>query len=354
MKLGVSVALAGLLPLHRIPGLAASREPNAATPAAALSVASDPPGANVYVDGRLAGQTPLSVATLPPGDHRVRLVKDGYLENGRIVTVSPDRSTNVHVKLTRGAAADAAVAAQSSGGAGGSKKWIWIAAAGGGASAAGLYVVLRNHPPVGGSVTVTPTAVGMAGVTTFSFDSNARDEDGDPFTYDWNFGDGGRGTGKTPTHIYTATGTFEVALRVSDGKAEPVSALGVSVTVAPNVTGTWTGGGTPFFPCGINFTATQNGSVLTGSFSFTAGTVGCIRPPVTLASGSVNPLTHPGTVTWTSDTFSFSFLPGTLTIANLSLRFTGTTNTAGNSVTGTMQTLQAGGVVSTSSSTFTK
>ena len=114
-------------------------------------------------------------------------------------------------------------------------------------------------------------------------------------------------------------------------------------------------GGIPFFPCGTAFAATQNGSALTGFFRFTPGTAGCSAvPPIALTSGSVNPLTHPSTVTWTSDTFAFAFLPGSLVIPNLSVRFTGTTNAAGNSVTGAFQTLQEGVVVVTSSLTFTK
>jgi hypothetical protein len=47
----------------------------------------------------------------------------------------------------------------------------------------------------------------MAGVTTFSFDSNASDEDNDTLTYSWNFGDGDTGIGKTPTHVYKASGS---------------------------------------------------------------------------------------------------------------------------------------------------
>ena len=335
-KSGLAVALAGLLTLNP----------------AALWVASDPPGATVYVDGHATGQTPLRVR-LPPGDHRVRLVKDGYLENARVVTVRPHGPTNLQVKLTQDSGA---IAAAQGSGSGRPTKWIWIAASGGVAAATGLYLAHRNHPPVGGNVTVMPTAVGMADVTPFSFDSTASDEDGDQLTYAWDFGDGRTGTGKTPIHIYAATGTFSVTLRVTDGKTVPVSATGVSVTVAPNVTGTWVGvGGIPFFPCGTAFAATQNGSALTGFFGFTPGTVGCsAAPPIALTSGSVNPLTHPSSVTWTSDTFAFAFLPSPFVMTDLSVRFTGTTNAAGNSVTGAFKTLQGGVVVVTSSLTFTK
>ena len=57
----VSAALAALL-------MSAAETPGT------LVVASDPPGAAVYVDGQFVGETPLDVRNLPPGDHRVRLV----------------------------------------------------------------------------------------------------------------------------------------------------------------------------------------------------------------------------------------------------------------------------------------
>lgn len=204
-----------------------------------------------------------------------------------------------------------------------------------------------NHPPAGGNVTVTPTAVGMAGVTSFAFDSNASDEDRDGLTYEWNFGDGGTGTGKTPTHIYTATGTFGVTLRVTDGKAAPVSATGLSVTVAPSITGTWTGGRHSFSNCGLSFAATQSGNTLTGFFTWTERCTGTVA----LASGSVNPLSHPSTVIWTSNVFFFD-QTGVIYPA-MTLRFTGTTDTAGSSVTGTLQTLFGPNVFS-ETTTFTR
>lgn len=215
--------------------------------------------------------------------------------------------------------------------------------------------VPTNRPPGGGSVTVTPSAVGMAGVTTFSFDSNASDEDRDQLTYDWNFGDGVTGTGKTPTHIYAETGTFGVTLRVSDGKAEPVSATGVSVTVAPSITGTWAGGRHSFSNCGLSFTVTQNGDTLAGSFSFTEFGLPLGRcsshGSVTLDWGAVIPLTYPSAVTWTSNVFTLTL--GVFRYPTMTLRFTGTTNTAGNIVSGTLQTQWAGGA-SSETTTFTK
>ena len=72
--------------------------------ATALSVASDPAGAAVYVNGKLEGQTPLIVNGVAPGEHRVRLVKDGYLENSRLVSVKRGQGEAVQVEMTRASA----------------------------------------------------------------------------------------------------------------------------------------------------------------------------------------------------------------------------------------------------------
>jgi PKD repeat protein len=52
-----------------------------------------------------------------------------------------------------------------------------------------------------------------------TFDGSASaDPNGDALTYSWDFGDGSGGTGAKPMHSYTASGTYEVSLVVSDGE----------------------------------------------------------------------------------------------------------------------------------------
>ncbi len=46
--------------------------------------------------------------------------------------------------------------------------------------------------------------------------TGSSDPDGTIQSYDWDFGDGGTGTGATPTHAYTAQGTYFVTLCVTD------------------------------------------------------------------------------------------------------------------------------------------
>ena len=65
-----------------------------------LFIESEPAGASVYVDGRLAGETPLTIETLAAGVHRVRLVRLGYLENSRLVTVKAGSRATLRTRLT--------------------------------------------------------------------------------------------------------------------------------------------------------------------------------------------------------------------------------------------------------------
>lgn len=64
---------------------------------------------------------------------------------------------------------------------------------------------------------------GVAGVAV-SFDGTASsDPDGDVLTYSWTFGDGGSGTGATPTHVYAAGGLYTVVLTVTDSGNPAIS-----------------------------------------------------------------------------------------------------------------------------------
>src|SRR5262245_25127028 len=128
----------------------------------ALAIETDPYGAEVFVDGRAAGATPVTVSRLTAGEHRVRVVKSGYLENARVITVVAGKPTAVKVKLTRtGDTATEAGQVTSTGGASGgggglfSNKWLWVAA-GGGVAATLAVVGTRNKPPIAGTVAVSP------------------------------------------------------------------------------------------------------------------------------------------------------------------------------------------------------
>ena len=240
----------------------------------ALAVASDPPGAAVYVDGQFAGETPLDVTNLQPGDHRVRLVKEGYLENGRIVSVAAGKTGSLQVRLTARDANDALPEGQagggisSGGGGGGSKKWLWIGLAGGGAAAAAVVLATRDHAPTVGSVTANP-ATGLLAGSTITLNATASDDDGDSLTYTWDFGDGGSGSGASTTHVYNSAGSFTARVTVSDGKKEVNSSATVTIR---SLSGTWRG---TLEGIAETFVFTQSAGSVTGTLTdaFGPGTV---------------------------------------------------------------------------------
>jgi len=348
-----ATALATLLSVCLVAtGWAASKDP---VPAAVggLSIASDPDGAAVDIDGRPAGATPVEIARIVAGAHRVRLVKSGYLENSRIVTVAAGPTTRVSVKLTQTSGTpQTAPQSTSAGHTWTRNKWLWIGAAGGGALAATL-ILTKNDPPTAGSILVTPAGTGMAGQTSFTLRSTgARDPDGDSLSFAWNFGDGGSGTGESVTHTYTTAGAFQVTLTVSDGK-HTVTAPNATVTVGPSLSGNWTGGsilmpdatGRVVVNCGLTLALSQNGTTLTGTMLFAGA---CLGNPA-LASGSATVLIHPTSVSVASVPFQFLVTQG------LVIRFIGTTNAAGTTLSGNITLSQpSSGFVQTTATSFTK
>ena len=191
--------------------------------AGTLTVITEPAGATVYVAGRPRGETPVEVAGLSAGEHRVTIVRDGYINNSRVLALAPNSAERLSVELTAAAAGGSAAALQEdSGEGGGGGWWKWAALAGGGGAAAFLLLP-KNKPPVA-ALNISPSGSGMAGVTNYRFDGGgSSDPDNDQLTYSWNFGDGSSGSGVNATHVYDSDGTFDVTLTVSDGKEQAMT-----------------------------------------------------------------------------------------------------------------------------------
>ena len=66
---------------------------------ARLTVYSDPPGAEVYVNGDLLGKTPVRDHELAPGRYNIIVLKEGYEPYERNVTLNPDQDYSINAKL---------------------------------------------------------------------------------------------------------------------------------------------------------------------------------------------------------------------------------------------------------------
>ncbi|MFJ5788034.1 ThuA domain-containing protein [Streptomyces hydrogenans] len=83
----------------------------------------------------------------------------------------------------------------------------------------GIYridYVAGNRTPLA-RASATPDSGQAPLDVTFSSTGSADPDAGDQLTYQWDFGDGATGTGPTPSHTYTANGTYTARLTVSDG-----------------------------------------------------------------------------------------------------------------------------------------
>ena len=87
------------------------QHPASAGAVGSLLVESDPAAASVYVDGRIAGETPLTLPAIATGVHRVRLVRLGFLENSQLVTVKSGTRATLRARLTNPAPQVAGAAA---------------------------------------------------------------------------------------------------------------------------------------------------------------------------------------------------------------------------------------------------
>jgi PKD repeat protein len=103
-------------------------------------------------------------------------------------------------------------------------------------ASASSSVVIEVGPPNQVPVAVV-TAMPESGKTPLlvSFDATgSSDPDGSISSYEWDFGDGGAATGATPTHTYTAAGTYEATVTVTDNQ-DATDSASVTITVVDNV-----------------------------------------------------------------------------------------------------------------------
>ena len=73
-----------------------------------------------------------------------------------------------------------------------------------------------NQPP---SASFMATPISGPSPLVVQFDASvSMDPEGGPLSFDWDFGDGQTGAGRTPSHTYTRAGAYTVALTVTDDR----------------------------------------------------------------------------------------------------------------------------------------
>jgi PKD repeat protein len=173
----------------------------------------------------------------------------------------------------------------------------------------------------------------MAGVTTYTMTSQgASDPDGDSLSYEWAFGDGATGSGQSATHVYDSAGSFNVTLTVKD-KEHSATAPSASVTVARSMAGSWSGAtNSTLFNSSMAVNLTQSGTSIGGTLTFSGGLSGTVN----LASGgTVSERNYPTNVHFQTANFTIGGYCGYFYV-----RFAGTTDAGGSSMTGTVVNTQ--------------
>ncbi len=282
-------------------GAPAPAAPRAAEPpsgTSTLRVESAPAGAAVYVDGNLAGFTPVTVPRLEAGRHRLRLVLDGYLENARTVTLEAGEEQRVSLALTPVGARDGERSPSAVTRGHGARAGIVVGLAAAAVAGAAIALVAGGKGgPVAGTVTVDPAATGLVGGTVFTFTlTGASTSGGAPLTASWDFGDGATATGTTTTHTFSRPGTFTVMATVGDGTSTASASASVTVRdLAGDWTGTVTGAG-GVFP--VRFTLAQSGASASGTYSDEDGT-GTVTGTASAPRTVTLTVTQPGFVPFT-------------------------------------------------------
>lgn len=193
-----------------------------------------------------------------------------------------------------------------------------------------VVITSVNHAPIissGPTATPNPAIVNQS----IAFSTAATDLDSDALTFAWDFKDGTNGSGANPSHAYTVSGTYSVAVSISDGKGASVTGT-ISVVVKPGVALVGSGVDT-------------DGDGFSDSFEASAGT-NPNDPASTPTGGSFATGTNINPLTLTKATIKLNFAKQGPTDKHTdSITLSGVVAIpAGFAVTGQKVSLDAGGV----------
>jgi PKD repeat protein len=132
------------------------------------------------------------------------------------------------------------------------------------------------EPPVA-NFSGSPTS-GTAPLTVAFTDTST----GQPTSWAWTFGDGGTSTAQSPSHVYTAAGTYSVSLTATNSLGSNTLTKTNYITVAApqppvaNFNGSPTNG---IVPLTVNFTDTSSGQPTSWAWTFGDGGTSTVQNP---------------------------------------------------------------------------
>ena len=144
-------------------------------------------------------------------------------------------------------------------------------AAGSHASAAPLSIVASPLSQLVATSSASPTS--GAAPLTVNFAASASGGTA-PYTFAWNFGDGGTSSSQNPSHTYMAAGTFSATLTVGDAAGVHASPAPISITAtsAAQLAATSSASATSgLIPLTVNFTGSASGGTAPYTFAWSFG-----------------------------------------------------------------------------------
>jgi gliding motility-associated-like protein len=195
------------------------------------------------------------------------------------------------------------------------------------------YIHIFNRPVA----VLAPTYTGCNPPTTITFSTSSSGAP--PLSYSWLFGSGSTGAGPTPSHTYTATGSFPVKVIVTDGNGCVDSTT--STVVISNLTAAFTNPDTACLYSNVTFTNTSVGYSScnwtygdggssggpTGSHAYS--TPGTYTVTLTVVSGSCTQTVSHTIVIRPGPTATFAISPDVPCPAPSTVTYTGSSSTPG-------------------------
>jgi hypothetical protein len=172
-----------------------------------ISLRTEPEDVEVYLDGELAGRSPVKIADIQPGEHRLKLVKEGYLDKEEFIILAAGVQSEVSITLEKKVVEKKPTVAvtppEKKPEVKKSKSWLWILL--GGAAAAVVAVMASRGGKESGPAAPAET---FGSIQVKSYPSGAAI-----------FLDG-QNTGQRTSHMLSgiSTGRHTILLRLSGWK----------------------------------------------------------------------------------------------------------------------------------------